>query len=361
MKQKWNNIKIIFKFYDNNINQTIHILNGLYEEYTNKYNLKIKEETKIIRKNSKEIKKNKTNENFFKSLKLIKKYNIIKHSAKKTVYFYSLIFVIIISLLLYIFIILQWILYYKKDKVVSNWIPLVSEVSTETNKLMLNFLLMIYNNQTLEEISEPYNPNDYMSYIYTKLTHLYEADKYKKHISKIFAMKETDMTYDCTDFYYNLKHILFVKLLDKFDDKQDRLNNTIFSFCGMSKVMEFQNYNSIYLQFYNLIRVSMENFENNNLSKIIDFIDEYRIYKIEIMYFLTYIYLLDILNENVQNCMLTMGYKLEKYIRITGLIFIILLIFFLIVAFCIYIRNMNKDCKNLIHIKKVFRVCNTHE
>ena len=226
---------------------------------------------------------------------------------------------------------------------------------------MLNFLLMIYNNQTLEEISEPYNPNDYMSYIYTKLTHLYEADKYKKYISKIFAMKETDMTYDCTDFYYNLKHILFVKLLDKFDDKQDRLNNTIFSFCGMSKVMEFQNYNSIYLQFYNLIRVSMENFENNNLSKIIDFIDEYRIYKIEIMYFLTYIYLLDILNENVQNCMLTMGYKLEKYIRITGLIFIILLIFFLIVAFCIYIRNMNKDCKNLIHIKKVFRVCNTHE
>ena len=59
MKQKWNNIKIIFKFYDNDINQTIHYLNGLYEEYTNKYNLKIKEETKIIRKNSKEIKKNK--------------------------------------------------------------------------------------------------------------------------------------------------------------------------------------------------------------------------------------------------------------------------------------------------------------
>ena len=65
MKQKWNNIKIIFKFYDNDINQTIRYLNGLYEDYINKYNLKIKEETKIIRKSSKEIKKIKKNDNFF--------------------------------------------------------------------------------------------------------------------------------------------------------------------------------------------------------------------------------------------------------------------------------------------------------
>ena len=294
-------------------------------------------------------------------MKLIKKYKIINHSAKKKVYLYTLIFSIIISLFLYIIIILQWIIYYKKDKIVSNWIPLVSEVSTETNKLMLNFLLMIYNNQTLEEISEPYKPNDYMSYIYTKLTHLYEANKYKKDISTIFEMKETDMAYDCTDFYNNLEHVLFLKLLDKFYDKQDRLNSSIFSFCEMAKVMEFKNYNSIYLQFYNLIRVSMENFENNKYSKIMDFIEDYEVYKIEIIYFFTYIYLLDILNENVKNCMLAMAYKLEKYIKITGFIFIILLIFFLFIASCIYIRNINNDCKNLINIKKVFRICNTHE
>ena len=361
MKQKWNNIKLIFKFYDNDINQTIHYLNGIYEEYTNKYNLKIKEETKIIRKNSKEIKKNKKNENFFKSLKLIKKYNIINHSVKKRVYFYSLIFVIIISLLLFIIITLCWKFYYSEDNFVSNWIPLVSEVSTETNKLMLNFLLMVYNNQTLDEISEPYKPNDYMSYIYTKLTHLYESDKYKEYISKIFEMKETDMAYDCTKFYNNLDHVLFLKLLDKFYDKQDKLNSSIFSFCEMTKVMEFKNYKSIYLQFYNLIIVSMENFENNKYTKIIDFIEYYEIYKIEIMYFLTYIYLLDILNENVQKCMLSMAYKLEKNIKITGLILIILLIFFSFIVSCIYIRNMNKDCKNLILIKKVFRVCNMHE
>ncbi len=361
MKQKWNNIKIIFKFYDHDINQTIHDLNGIYEEYTNKYNLKLKEEAKIIRKNTKEIKKNKKNENYFKSLKLIKKYNIINHSAKKKIYFYSIIFVVIMSLLLFIIIILFWTYYYKDDTVVSNWIPLVSEVSTETNKLMINFLLMIYNNQTLEEISEPYKPNDYMSYIYTKLANLYESDRYKKHISKIFEMRETEMSYDCTEFYNNLHHVLFLKLLDNFQDKQEKLNNSIYSFCEMTKVMEFKNYKSIYLQFYNLIRVSMENFENSKYSKIIDFIDEYEIYKIEIMYFLTYIYLLDILNENVQNCMIAMGYELEKNISLTGLMFVILLIFFSFIVSCIYIRSVNKDCNNLNNIKKVFRVCNTHE
>jgi len=32
-------------------------MHELYEEYTNEYNLKIKEETKIIRKNSRKLKK----------------------------------------------------------------------------------------------------------------------------------------------------------------------------------------------------------------------------------------------------------------------------------------------------------------
>jgi len=361
LKQKWNNIKIIFKFYDNDINQTIHDLNGIYEEYTNKYNLKIKEEAKIIRKNSREINKNIKKENFFKSLKLIKKYNIINLSDKKKIYFYSLIFVITISIFFYFVIILHWAFYYNEDNVVSNWIPLVSEVSTETNKLMLNFLLMIYNNQTLEDISEPYKPNDYMSYIYTKLANLYESDRYKQHISKVFEMRETDMSYDCEDFYKNLDHVLYLKLLDKFYDNQEKFNSSILTFCEMAKVMEFKNYKSIYLQFYNLIKVSMENFENDKYTKIIDFIDDYEIYKIEIMYFLTYIYLLDILNVNVQNCMIAMGNRLEKNIRITGIMLIILLIFFLIIVSCVYIRSLNKDCNNLNHIKKVFRVCNTHQ
>jgi len=194
------------------------------------------------------------------------------------------------SLFFYLVIILHWAFYYKEDKVVSNWIPLVSEVSTETNKLMLNFLLMIYNNQTLEDISEPYKSNDYISYIYTKLANLYESDRYKNHISKVFEMKETDMTYDWEDFYKNLAHVLFLKLLDKFNDNQTKFNSSILTFWEMAKVMEFKNNKSIYLQFYNLIKVSMENFGNDNYTKIIDFIDDFEIYKIEIMYFLTYIY-----------------------------------------------------------------------
>ena len=214
------------------------------------------------------------------------------------------------SLFFYLVIILHWAFYYKEDKAVSNQIPLVSVVSTETNKFMLKFLLMIYNNQTLEDISETYKPNDYISYIYTKLANLYESDRYKKHILKVFEMKETDMTYDCKDFYKNLDHILYLKLLDKFYDNQIKFNSSILTFCEMAKVMEFKKYKSIYLQFYNLIKVSIENFENDKYIKIIDFIDDFEIYKIEIMYFLIYIYLLYILNVNIQNCIIAMGNNL---------------------------------------------------
>jgi len=81
-----------------------------------------------------------------------------------------------------------------------------------------------------------------------------------------------------------------MKLLDKFYDAQIKFNSSILTFFEMAKVMEFKNNKSIYLQFYNLIKVSMENFGNDNYTKIIDFIDDFEIYKIEIMYFLTYIY-----------------------------------------------------------------------
>ena len=361
MQKKINNLKLLLKFYENDINKTINNLNRIYDDYKENYNLKIKEEWKLYKRyEAKEIKSNQ-NENLFNSIKLIRRYKLFELSGKKYIYLYSMLFTITISLILYISILIIWHIHSKKDILLGEWIPLTAGVSLDTSKLMTNLLTMIYNNQTLGEISLLFKTNDYISYIYTKLTNLYQAEKYKDIIKSITNFEEKNLNYDCTYFYNNLNNQFFSSLLNKFIDKQEELNNTINNFCKISKSMDFENYKTIFLQLFSLVKLSMINFKNYEYNDIIEFIDKYEIYKIEIMYLLIYSYWLDLLNQIEQQSMIIMTNKIKTNINVSFAIELLLVIILIFLTFFIYIRNIKNDCKNFIHIRKVFRVYNSNE
>jgi hypothetical protein len=201
MQKKINNLKLLLKFYENDINKTINNLNRIYDDYKENYNLKMKEEWKLFKRyEAKEIKSNQ-NENLFNSIKLIRRYKLFELSGKKYIYLYSMLFTIIISLILYISILIIWYIYFKKDNIMNEWSFLTNGPSLEISKLMTNLLAMIYNNQTLDEISLSFKTEDYISYIYTKLTNIYQADKYKSIILSITHLGAKDLNYDCTHFY----------------------------------------------------------------------------------------------------------------------------------------------------------------
>ena len=129
----------------------------------------------------------------------------------------------------------------------------------------------------------------------------------------------------------------------------------------MSKSMDFENYKTIFLQLFSLVKLSMINFKNYEYNDIIEFIDKYEIYKIEMMYLLTYVYMLDLLNQNIQLSMIIMTNKMKRDINVCLVIVLILVIILIFLTFFIYIRNVKNDCKNFIHIRKLFRVYNTNE
>ena len=129
----------------------------------------------------------------------------------------------------------------------------------------------------------------------------------------------------------------------------------------MSKTMDFGNYKTIYLQLFSLVKLSIINFKNYEYNDIIEFIDKYEIYKIEIMYLLTYSFWLDFLNQNVQQSMIIMTNKMKRDINVCLVIVLILVIILILLTFFIYIRNVKNDCKNFIHIRKLFRVYNSNE
>ena len=112
------------------------------------------------------------------------------------------------------------------------------------------------------------------------------------------AYVNSNINFNCWLFYRTLQDNLFEKIKNKYINKQDKLFITLYIFCEWSKVMEFKNYKSIYLQLYNRIEIEMENFDNLTYQNIILFFNEYKIIKLEIIYLLNYIYLVEMMNKN---------------------------------------------------------------
>ena len=65
--------------------------------------------------------------------------------------------------------------------------------------------------------------------------------------------------------------------------------------------------------------------------------------------------------HNIYNCILILLKKIGNNIIISFVVFFGIIIFLIIIIFVIFIRNINKDTKQLIHIRKVFKVCKSNE
>jgi hypothetical protein len=297
--------------------------------------------------------------NCIQVFKVIKKYELLKNSGRKRLYVNSLIFIIIISLVIFIIILLKWLIYFRRSNIASSWIKLSEDINISTNQLMNNLLIMIYDNQTLDDISQSIQTKDYISYIFVKLGQLYDAGALFNQLTFLNPVFNNDnINYNCWNYYKTLQDDLFDKIKNKYINKQDNLYITMYIFCEWSKAMVFKNYKSIYLQLYNNMEIIMENFDNLTYQKIVYFFNEYVLIKIEIIFLITYIYLMEIMNKNTRHFIIEILNIMMSNVNLTSIIFFLLLFILIIIILVIYIRNVNNDCKKFIQIRKVFKVYN---
>ena len=361
LRKKLYNLKLLLSFYDNDINVPINDLNNIYNDYRENLNTKMKEEMKMNKKEGKNINEKK-NKNCIEIFKVIKRYEILKISGRRNIYLYSLLFIIIGSLIIIIFSFLRMIIVNRRDDIMMNCVALCEDVNSSTNRLMNNLLIMIYNNQTLDDISQSLQNKDYISYIFGKLGTFYEAGGMFSRVNTLDSTQtDQNIIFNCWLFYQTLQNDLFEKLKNKYINEQDKLFFTMFISCEWSKAMEFKNFKATYLQLYNNVEVIMENFVNLEYGNIILFFIEYEVIKIEIIYLITYIYFMDIMNQNVLLFIQEIMNSLGKNVINTSIIFFFLLSFLLLIIFVIYIRNINNDCRKFLQIKKVFKICNLNE
>ena len=358
MKNKIDNLKLLLKFHYNDINKTIYNLNKIYDDYRDSYNLKIKEELKLLKKEGKkEIEKEAKTPNFVKLVSTIKKYKLYKYSFRKRIYLYMLIFIVIMILTTYFINLYLWIEFFAEYNKSLKWNLINENIILATNKLISNYLLMIYDNQTLEEISDEYESKDFISYIFNELGPLYSLAKFGKYKSII---DYSEKNYNCFDFFNNYENEISKKLKEKFADEKNKFNDTFDYFCSWSGVFSFKNYKTIYLQLFSLVQKGMEIFNNIEYSNIIEFINNKDVIKIDLIYLTIYSFLLDSVIKNYKKIFLSLTEYISYYLIVTNAISYPLIFLLIFIIFFAYVRNVDNDCKKFIHIKNIFKVCNAN-
>ena len=291
------------------------------------------------------------------------KFKLYKYTKRKKLYALTISFNIIMILSAYIVMLVKWFLFFKKDDIVLKWVEIGLSFSSQTSKLMNNFLLMLTNNQTLDDLSSSVEGKDYINFIFSKLTDIYQGDKYFYSLTDIPTIYDNNINFDCKVFYQKLSNSLFEQLKNKYINETAKLYNTMNYFCNWSNVMMFKRYKTIYLQLFKQIKIILENFNNNdsydNIMKSIKDNDD--IIRIQIIFLITYAYLIDIINANVDIMIKAMMKRLGDNIIISALIYAAMLIILIFILFFVYFRNINSDYKKFIQVKKVFKVCNINE
>ena len=125
--------------------------------------------------------------------------------------------------------------------------------------------------------------------------------------------------------------------------------------------MNFKNYKTVYLQYFNLIDNVMQKMVNGEYLDIFEFIIYDDIAGIEVLYFIVYTYLLDLMNINIQNIFENILDEINTKIDILGIIFLVAYAHLIISIYFTFTRNIDNECRTFIQMKKIFRICNVNE
>ena len=289
---------------------------------------------------------------------------------------FYIIFTIIIGItdaIVYGVIFGVWINYKYKSEATLELI--YSSWNFERNTLrVVNFYnTMIFNNQTLEDITNDYysSSDNYTAIerIHQILYSYYELRKKRKNIANIYKSFSYFSDYNCESLYNyidSLESNSFTQTIKILQEKYNIDYNLLkVGFVNVCKDTQSFIGNSVSPAFQNLyqkITDEMILFKNRTYEGIIYRIFNSKFAKMTSVFInvISYIILIvgkitymDASNEIIQ--------ILGNCIIITLILYVLSEIFLCIFFFFVYIWNMNTECKNMFKLKSVFEITNTIE
>ena len=358
--QKISKLKVIISLYKQNIYQAIIDLNFIYDNYKKFIEEKNKEIAKYLKK-EKYLNDSYNNNNYNNKLKNIKIKDIISTSNKRNIY--CILITFIYSFILTFFLAYNWGAYFFVYQRITSLVKTHGTFSDDAYKLINYYLLMIYNNITLEDINryEKYNISigqNLFSKIYSNLQDLYDSRKIMNKLSG-FNLDNIDAYYNytCSSYY---EYLFNTNILLK--NKNNSYKKFMIFLCEDSKIFKFNNYKQIFSILFEYIQIGINQINDHSYKGLISNIDNIFFSKTILIFLMVYHYAFEILGLQLQR----KSYQkiissISSYVNVSFLLYYLSSFCFILIIIFGYIWDLNKKYNKINQIKKVFKICNKKE
>ena len=371
-KAKINQLEYIVKIYSNNPIDSMKEINKNCNKYRNLINAKKRNEQRL-NINKKILKIDNEEKHLFKDKnKYVNWIDIYKNGYDR---FYIIITIIVtlIDIIVYSIILSIWADYRYKSEYTLDLIGYSWNFERNTLRLANFYHTMLFNNQTIDDLTESYfSDNDYNSIenLFQILYTYYELRKKRQKISNIFRKYNYFSDYNCISLYDSISSLesnnSFTKTMqimkNKYNKDINKLKQCFINECEKTQSFIGNTVSPAYQSLYTKITDAMLLFNNRTYDAIINRIFNSSLPTISSQFLNVQIYIVYISGK------ITYSYATNKIIEILENSIILSLILYImaecahfIFFFFIYIWNINIECKNMFKLKRVFEITNPIE
>ena len=370
--KKIENLETILQFYKKEPSKSIQNLNIIY----NKYHLYLTTKNKnhafdINKKNYKKIENaDKRNEldNIPKNQRIITKKNV--RTLGLTFYYLFLYFFnSLLFLIVYVILLIMWINYFSKKK--NLYYLVVKNMTLETSiyRAINAYDLMIFQNFTIDEVTElilPQNKTDnnvLLKSFYNDLKLAFTSKKEKKALVDVYSDIEDKTNFTCENLFSSNNEIIQKIENNSKSSALNDISNNLISICKFTKIDETNDFRTVFERHFQYIRngiLSLSDFSYYGLLQHLT--SDGTLPRISLFFATMVINVLHISyttpnKDSVKNLI----NKMKKLIELTEVIYFLIDIIAIFFVSLFYIPGINKLCKKILILRKVFKIYEIQE
>jgi hypothetical protein len=376
--KKIDNLEIVLELYKSSPLEAIQNLNTLYNDY-NQYLIN-KNKIALIDSNKKSIIKKNTEpkkgmDEIPKDQQIISRKDIDKLKINSK-YEYVLFLILAIILIIYSTFLYLWIDYFSLKTKLFNIIDKNARVENACYEAFNMYELMIFNNYTLEEMGEfleftnanqgedtnisEADSNLIFNTFYQDLYLLFDLEKDQENIGTMYQDFEDLAEFNCVNMVVTFKY----EILEKVDELITNvdLKQKLVEICIISHITESKNLKTIFERHFQFIKngmLSLTDFSFEGLNKNLE---QTTIGRIAFFFFTTTIYIIEVTTSKPHKDSITKLISLlGERLLITEIVFVIFGIGLIVIILFFYIYNINKYCKQIFLLRKIFNIFEMHE
>ena len=346
--QKYEALKILIKFFEENPVSIIHEIKKIYSEYNKTLNIKNSQKKYFEEKNPNELKKEQEKQYF-----QISAYRMITEK------FYILIIIILIYHLS-IFIIFLTIWCINKNKILN-----VFEIITDNTvaacsgyNMFALCQIMLLSNQTQSEISlnMNFNKNNYLIYESQRsLFTILNLEKRRKSVKNLIKTTYDFIDLNCNSFYSNINDVRFEQI--DFDYPEQGFREKYPKFCNTFHILEYKNDLLFYKPIFYEINKFVFSLNKRNYVDYINYLINGNLFYMCDLQFLIYRPFRSWFNNIVYNDAIKRSINLEKTILFSNLAVTITSEFFIFIFLYYQLFGKLKKINSIIiGVKNTFKI-----